>query len=51
VVEADNELPNGIRIACGTRLAVGAVRTTAGPGGCPAGQTSAAAVHGSVLQK
>ncbi|PYC68723.1 GDP-mannose pyrophosphorylase [Streptomyces tateyamensis] len=51
VVESDNELPNGIRIACGVRLPMGAVRTTAGPGGCPAGETSAAAVHGSVLQK
>ena len=46
IVESDNELPSGIRIACGTLLPVGAVRTTAGPGGCPAGTTAAAAVHG-----
>jgi mannose-1-phosphate guanylyltransferase len=44
-VESDNELPNGIRIACGTLLPVGAVRITAGPGGCPAGETPAAVVH------
>ncbi|MBV6698861.1 NDP-sugar synthase [Kitasatospora aureofaciens] len=46
IVESDNELPNGIRIACGTLLPVGAVRTSAGPGGCPAGASAAAAVHG-----
>lgn len=45
-VESDNELPNGLRIACGTLLPVGAVRTTAGPGGCPAGETPAVTVHG-----
>ncbi|KDN84056.1 GDP-mannose pyrophosphorylase [Kitasatospora cheerisanensis KCTC 2395] len=45
VLEAENELSNGLRIACGTRLPVGAVRLSAGPGGCEAGLTNAAAVH------
>jgi mannose-1-phosphate guanylyltransferase len=45
-VESDNELPSGLRIACGTLLPVGAVRTSAGPGGCPAGESAAVTVHG-----
>ncbi|GAA2739435.1 NDP-sugar synthase [Kitasatospora cinereorecta] len=46
VLEPDNELPPGLRIACGTLLPIGAVRLTAGPGGCPAGASAAATVHG-----